>query len=448
MYDLVIRSGTLVTPHGAMQTDLAIDGGKIAAFEGEISSKQEVDASKKLIFPGIIDAHTHMALPVSGTRSSDDFFTGTRAAACGGVTTIVDFTVGTRETTIIADIESRREAAQPAGVDYSFHAEVIGWNPSREGEIREAIALGVKTFKFYTAYATSGRQSDAGDLCHAFRVLAKLNGTALVHCEDEEIINSILNQMSAAERANMANLAVTRPSICEQTAISKVANTAKSTGAKVHIVHVSSGLGLAVVMRTRKQGAKLTAETCPQYLLLDSNVYNRKDGHLFSAAPPLRTEEDQVQLWEGLVNGALDLVATDHCPFTRKQKMWQGSFLDLPYGLPGVETLLPLLYSEGVVKGRIPITAIPRLLCEGPARINGLYPRKGTLSIGSDADLVIFDPKKEWMIHAKDLHMATDFSPYEGVGVRGAVEMTISRGRVVYADGQFQGERGWGQFIV
>jgi len=448
MYDLVIRSGTLVTPHGTMQTDLAIAGGKIAAFGREISSKEEVDASKKLIFPGIIDAHTHMALPVSGTRSSDDFFTGTRAAACGGVTTIVDFTVGTRESMIPADIESRREAAQPAGVDYSFHAEVIGWNPSREGEIAEAIALGVKTFKFYTAYAASGRRSNASDLYHAFRVLAKFNGIALVHCEDEAIINSIVQQMGNKEKAQMSSLALARPPICEESAIDQVAYLVQQSGVRAHIVHVSSGLGLAAVMQARKQGAKLTAETCPQYLLLNSNVYNRKDGHLFSASPPLRTEEDQVQLWEGLANGALDLVATDHCPFTRKQKTWQGSFLDLPYGLPGVETLLPLLYSEGVVRGRIPITAIPRLLCEGPARINGLDPRKGTLSIGSDADLVIFDPNKDWTIHAKDLHMETDFSPYEGVGVRGAVEMTISRGRVIYVDGQFQGERGWGKFIA
>jgi len=448
MYDLVIRSGTLVTPHGTMQTDLAIDRGKIAAFGREISSKEEVDASKKLIFPGIIDAHTHMALPVSGTRSSDDFFTGTRAAACGGVTTIVDFTVGTRETTIPADIESRREAAQPAGVDYSFHAEVIGWNPSREGEIREAIALGVKTFKFYTAYAASGRRSNASDLYHAFQALAKLDGIALVHCEDEGIINSIVQQMGNKEKAQMSSLTLARPPICEGSAIDQVAHLVQQSGVWAHIVHVSSGLGLAAVMQARKQGAKLTAETCPQYLLLDSNVYNRKDGHLFSASPPLRTKEDQVQLWEGLVSGALDLVATDHCPFTRKQKMWQGSFLDLPYGLPGVETLLPLLYSEGVVKGRIPITAIPCLLCDGPARINGLYPKKGTLSIGSDADLVIFDPNKEWTIHAEDLHMATDFSPYEEVSIRGAVEMTISRGRIVYADGNFEGERGWGRFIA
>jgi dihydropyrimidinase len=192
----------------------------------------------------------------------------------------------------------------------------------------------------------------------------------------------------------------------------------------------------------------LTAETCPQYLFLTKDAYEREDAHLYSASPALRTKSDQDALWKSLREGTLDLVATDHCPFTREQKTWKGSFLDLPYGLPGVETLLPLLYSKGVAKGRLALTDLPRLLSEGPARVNGLYPRKGTLRIGSDADIVIFDPDEEWTIHAKDLHMNIDFSPYEGMAVRGAVDTTISRGRVVYTDDKFQGNAGWGEFIA
>jgi len=446
-YDLVLRGGTLVTPQGTIQADLAIEGEEIAAIGLDLSGKREIDASGKLVLPGVIDAHTHMALPVAGTRSSDDFFTGTRAAACGGVTTIVDFTVGTQETSIPEEIEARKQEAAASVIDYALHGEVVGWPPGNEAEFRDAVKLGIRTFKFYTAYASSGRSSDSGVLYHAFGVLADLDAVALVHCEDDPIIDAILQQMGSAEKGKMASLAQARPPICEGAAIDQVAYLAEQVGVKVHIVHVSSALGLATVKRAKARGVRLTAETCPQYLLLTKEVYDRADGHLFSASPALRKEGDQQALWQGLSDGTIDLVATDHCPFTREQKTWNGSFLDLPYGLPGVETLLPLLYSEGVVKGYLELTDLPQLLSEGPARVNGLYPRKGTLSIGSDADIVIFDPEKEWTIHAENLRMATNFSPYEGRQVCGAVETTISRGRIVYVDGTFQGEEGWGRFI-
>ena len=245
----------------------------------------------------------------------------------------------------------------------------------------------------------------------------------------------------------MTSLARARPPECEGAAIEQVAYYADVTGAEVHIVHVSSALGLAAVRRAKARGVRLTAETCPQYLVLTQDVYTRPDAHLYSASPALRTVMDQEALWNGLHDRALDLMATDHCPFTNAQKTWKGSFLELPYGLPGVETLLPLAYSEGVVKGRIGLTDLPRILAERPAQINGLYPRKGTLSIGADADIVVFNPDAEWTVHAKDLHMATDFSPYEGMQVHGAVATTISRGEVVYADGEFRGEKGRGEFI-
>ena len=448
VYDLVIKNGTLITPQGAMQVDLGVAGEKIVAVGLDLSGKRVIDASGKLIFPGVVDAHTHMALPVAGTRSSDDFFTGTSAAACGGVTTIVDFTVGTQETSIPEEIASRKQEAVTSVIDYALHAEVIGWHPGNEAEFRNAVKHGVKTFKFYTAYAASGRSSDSGVLYHAFGVLADLDAVALVHCEDDPIIDAILQQMGREEKAKMASLAQARPPICEGTAIDQVAYLAEQTGVRTHIVHVSSAMGLVAVRRAKERGVSLTAETCPQYLLLTKEVYDRVDGHLFSASPALREEGDQQALWQGLSDGTLDLVATDHCPFTREQKTWKGSFLDLPYGLPGVETLLPLLYSEGVRKDRLPLTALPRLLSESPARVNGLYPRKGTLSVGSDADIVIFDPEKEWTIHAENLHMATDFSPYEGTTVHGVVETTISRGRIIYGDGKFQGKESRGRFIA
>ncbi len=447
MYDLVVKNGTLVTPQGTVEADLGIVGEKIVAVGLNLAGKSEIDVSEKLVLPGVIDAHTHMALPVAGTRSSDDFFTGTRAAACGGVTSIVDFTVGSAKTTIPEDIESRQQVAKDAVIDYTFHGEVIGWKPGQESEFHDAVSLGVKTFKFFTAYGSSGRRSDSGVLYHAFRAIAKLGATALVHCEDDDLITSLVNQLTDDERGEMMSLARTRPPECEGAAIEQVAYYAAVTGARVHIVHVSSDLGRAAVKRAKSRGVHLTAETCPQYLFLTKDVYKREDAHLFSASPALRAKSDQDALWKGLREGTLDLVATDHCPFTVVQKTWKGSFLDLPYGLPGVETLLPLLYSEGVRKGNIGLTDLPYFLSEAPARVNSLYPRKGTLGIGSDADIVIFDPSARWTIHAKALHMAIDFSPYEGMEMHGAVDTTISRGRIVYSDGKSHGEKGRGRFI-
>ncbi|MGC9530280.1 MAG: dihydropyrimidinase [Candidatus Bipolaricaulaceae bacterium] len=444
----MIKDGTVVTPQGTCRADLAAAEGKIAALGLGLRGRRELSAAGMLVLPGAIDAHTHMELPVSGTRSSDDFASGTAAAACGGVTTIGDFTVATGADSLAAAVQVRRRQARRAAVDYALHAEVVGWQPGWEDQFAAAVECGVVSFKFYTAYGESGRRTDYGTLHQAFSALAALGATAMVHCEDEEIIRAVARLLTPEDRADMATLARARPPVAESLAVRAVGHLAHQTGVRLHIAHLSSALGLQAVADARRTGARITAETCPQYLLLDADLYHRDDGHLYSASPPLRTAADRAALWSGLARGEIELVATDHCPFTRAQKAWQGSFADLPYGLPGVETLLPLLYSEGVAKGRISLAALCRLLAEGPARALGLYPRKGVLAVGSDADVAVLDPKAEWRIAAADLHMSTDFSPFQGRPVVGKVAATVSRGRVVYADGRFQGEEGWGEFIA
>jgi dihydropyrimidinase len=447
MYDLVIRGGTVVTPETVLTTDIGIFGEKIAALGDGLEGKAEVDASGKLVLPGAIDPHVHFSLPVGGTVSSDDFYSGSVAAACGGVTTVIDFTVGAPERTMADDLRNRLEDARPSVVDYSFHGEVVGWRPGRTAEISDAMARGIKSFKFFTAYGASGRRTDMGPLYHAFRAIAEGDGVAVVHAEDDSMIEASAALLSKEEWGRMGTVAEVRSDLCEASAVNTVGWIAAKAGVRCHIVHLSSALGLGEVEEARKKGALMTAETCPQYLLLTSGVYGGPQGHLFSATPALRTRNDNEALWRALGSGAVDFAATDHCPFTRTQKEWKGAFDRLPGGLPGVETLLPLLYSEGVLRGKLSLCSLARVTSEQAAKLYGLYPKKGCLFPGSDGDLVIFDPEDAWTIRAGALRMNVDFSPYEGLEVRGKVWQTISRGEIIYADGRFLGRRGRGKFL-
>lgn len=448
MYDLVIKGGTVVTSRDSIKTDLAVNNGRICAIGDDLEGTSVIDARDRLIMPGGIDSHTHMSLPVGAISSSDDFYTGTVAAACGGITTIIDFSVGEQERTIPEDIRLRMIEARRSVIDYSFHGEVLGWKLGHEEEFREAVEMGVTSFKFYTSYAASGRRSDSGILYHAFQEIARLGAVAIVHAEDEYLIESILSGMSQKDLAKMENLALARPDICEGAAIDQVAFYAEQTGARIHIVHVSSALGVDRIGFAEERGVLISGETCPQYLLLTRDVYKGTNGHLFSASPVLRETVDQDVLWDALKYGLIGFVVTDHCPFTKEQKTWKGSFLDLPYGLPGVETLIPLLYSEGVEKGRLSVNDLVRVSSENCARNFDLYPRKGNISVGADADLIVFDPERKWIIRADDLNMNTDFSPFEGMEIKGKVEHTLSRGEIIVKNGKFCGHAGRGKFLA
>lgn len=447
MYDLVIKKGRVVTEEKILDTDIAVEGEKIAAIGEGLTGKREILAEGKLVLPGGIDIHTHMALPVAGTASSDSFYTGTVAAACGGITTIVDFTVGSSDTSLIQNIEERINMAREAVIDYTFHCEIVGWNDQRLREIYESYNKGLRSFKFFTAYGDSGRRTDNGALLEAFNAIASLNGVALIHAEDDDIIRQLERNLSEKEWGKMSSLARTRPDVCEASAISTVSWLARQSRAHVHIVHLSSALGLQEVIQARRLGTCISTETCPQYLFLTESVYDSPEGYLFSASPSLKTKQDNERLWMGLLNGDIDIIATDHCPFTKKQKEWKGSFKKLPYGLPGVETSRVLLFSEGVRKKRISLSNFVHLTAGSPARLMGMYPQKGVLAPGSDADIVIFDQEKKWTLSAGTLHMAVDFSPYENVPVIGKTWCTLSRGTVIVENGEYVDLQRRGHFL-
>jgi len=446
-----IRGGLVVTAEECFPADIGIEEGRIAQVGSpqRETGTQVVDAQGKWILPGIVDVHTHMELPLEAAVSADDFATGTRAAACGGVTTIIDFSLHRRGDSLEKCFLDRRQAADGrVAVDYGLHAEIIDVNEAILDEIPHMVQKGVTSFKLYMAYRRDGRMVDDGALYAVLKRAGEVGGLVMVHAENGPLLERLTDELLGDEKLAPIFHARSRPNVVEEEAVRRAIAICRLAKGNLYIVHLTTRQALMAVQEARSSALPLWAETCPQYLLLDESAYLSQEGRDFIATPPLRSSKDQEALWRGLAQGTISVISTDHCPFTKEQKRQGGeSFAQVPNGLPGVETSLPLIYSQGVDRGRLTPNRLVMAMATNPAKIFGLYPAKGSLEVGTDADVVIFDPQAEFTISAETLHMNTDFSPYEGLQGRGVVQLTVLRGEVIAENGRFCGSCGGGRFL-
>jgi dihydropyrimidinase len=453
-----ITGGTVVTASDTFKADVVIDDGKIAKltakFTGDkIAADTLIDATGKYIFPGGIDAHTHLDMPFGGTVSSDDFETGTIAAAHGGTTTLIDFAIQQKGGSLRQALDTWHGKAEgKAAIDYGFHMIATDVPPPVLEEMAGLVREGVTSFKLFMAYPGVLLLDDQS-IFRAMLRAGELGALICMHAETGLPIDILVAR--AIEKGHRAPIyhALTRPEAAEATGTERAIALAEMAGVPVYIVHLSAQRALERVMEARDRGLPAYAETCPQYLFASEDDLRGTDSDEFEGAkfvctPPLRPKHHHEHLWRGLRNYDLQVVSTDHCPFCMKEQkeLGRNDFSKIPNGMPGVETRLYLLW-EGVRAGRISMNRFVEITSTAPAKIFGLYPRKGTLAIGADADVVVWDPEKRHTLSQKTLHMRVDYSPFEGREVVGGATHVLQRGRVIVKDGQFLGKAGQGQFL-
>lgn len=449
----LIRNGTVVNAGGTLRADVLVEDEKIVAVTapGVVESADSyIEADDKYVLPGGIDAHTHMEMPFGGTFSADTFFTGTRAAAWGGTTTIIDFAVQVKGTSLLSTLDKWHEKADGhCAIDYGFHMIISDVNDQSLKEMESCIDAGVNSFKMFMAYPGVFYATD-GEILRAMRKANDTGATIMMHAENGIAIDELVAIALAEGRTDPVQHGLTRPPELEGEATSRAIQLARVTGAPLYIVHLSASQALAAVAAARNEGQNVFAETCPQYLYLSIEDLAKPDfeGSKYVASPPLRPKEHQGDLWRGLRTNDLSVVSTDHCPFCFKdqKEMGRGDFSKIPNGIPGVEHRMDLLH-QGVVAGELTLQRWVEVASATPARMFGLYPRKGVIAPGADADIVVYDPTREQTLGVATHHMAVDYSAYEGMSITGGVSTVLSRGSVVIADGEFHGREGHGRFL-
>src|ERR1700729_1251818 len=453
----LIQDGTVVTADRVEKVDVLIEGDTIKEVRAHIDATGHtvVNATGLLVIPGGIDAHTHMDMPFGGTVSADDFLTGTRAAAIGGTTTIVDFAIQAKGTRLRDALDIwKAKADGKACIDYGLHMIVtdLGSDNGKQGlhDMDDMVREGVASFKLFMAYPNV-LMVDDGTIFKALRQTAKNGALVCMHAENGSAIDVIVQQALAEGKKAPKYHALTRPTTAEAEAVGRAIALAEMAGAPLYIVHLSCNDALNKIREARDRGLPVYAETCPQYLYLS---LENMDAPGFEAAkyvftPPLREKWHQEKLWQGLTQDTLQVVSTDHCPFCFKDQKQLGvdDFTKIPNGGPGIEHRLSLIYTGGVHGKRFSPNRFVEVVSTSPAKLFGLFPRKGTIAVGSDADLVIFDPNEEQIISAATPHMRIDYSMFEGIRVKGVAKTVLSRGRVIVENGKFVGRAGSGEFI-
>ncbi|PSR25004.1 dihydropyrimidinase [Sulfobacillus thermosulfidooxidans DSM 9293] len=450
----LIKNGHIVTAVDDYHADLLIDDGVIMQIGKNLSAQADdvLDAQGLLILPGGIDVHTHFDMPFGGTTSSDDFETGTRAAAFGGTTTIIDFAIQQRGHSAQEAFETWLGKAEgKASIDYGFHMILSEVTPATLADMGWLVDRGVTSFKLFTAYPGVFMVSD-GEIFQALQRAGEIGALIAMHAENGSVIDVLVQQALAKGHTEPKYHALTRPPQAEAEATHRVIALAEMANSPVYFVHLSALQALDEVTMARDKGQAVFAETCPQYLFLDYTNYEEEgfNGAKYVMSPPLRTHEHAPHLWRGLAGNDLQVVSTDHCPFCMKEQKILGrdDFSKIPNGAPGVETRLSLLYDATVRQSRMSLNRFVEITSTSPAKIFGLFPRKGTIAVGSDADLVIFDPEGSMLWSAKTHHMRVDYNPYEGRVTQGAIRYVYSRGEKIVDNGQYFGKPGRGQFLV
>ena len=448
----LLKGGTVVSGAGQKRSDVLMEGEKILRVGRDLEGgDQTVDVTGCLLFPGFIDAHTHFDLDVANTTTADDFYSGSRAALRGGTTTVIDFACPNKGESLHYGLDLwHKKADGRTFCDYGFHMTIDDWNESIRAELPDMFAQGISSFKMYLTYPAM--MIGDRDVYWALKELKTLGGIAGFHCENAGVIDGMIAERKAAGELGPSSHPLTRPPYLEAEAVSRLLRIAQAADCPVVIVHLTNQEALREVAAARKRGQKVYVETCPQYLLLDESVYFNEDysaAARYVCAPPIRNKDEQDRLWKALRRGEIQTISTDHCSFTLAQKdMGREDFTKIPGGLPGVETRGELIFSFGVAKRRISAAKMCQLLCENPARLYGLFPRKGVLRPGADADIVVYDPGASHVIRAEDCVANVDYNPYEGFVTAGGIRQVWLRGALSVEEGKVLAQEPAGKYMA
>lgn len=449
---VLVRRGTVATSTAVFEADILAENGRISKISKtgiQRDAETVIDAQGKIVVPGIIDSHVHLELLFAGAKTKDTFETGTRAAAHGGVTTIINYAIPDVGEPCLPRIDCDLEsAASQACIDFGIHGVITQPIPDPIDELKAYVDRGVPSFKLYTTYRDAGLMSDDAVLHTVFEFLGTHGGMPGVHAENDAITERLTGEYVSSGQTHTEVFPKTRPDYAEEEAIARSAHFADLCDSPLFVVHLSTLRGLQVVRGRRCEQRRLFVETCPHYLTLTDEVYARNDGALYMMSPPLRSRADRDALWDGVLRGDVDFISSDHVAYDRDQKdPGGGDFSKARHGISGIEHLPAIVFSEGVGRRGMPLQHFVRLTSYHPARIFGMHPKKGEIAVGSDADLVVFDPRKEETVDVESVHMDVDYSVYEGMKLVGLPIVTISRGEVVVEEGVFHGAPGRGDFV-